>query len=189
MEGFQMGMGKGAKKTGPSEPIPYICLNPTTALARSNFQRFPFLRPRTPPLGTPESALLVFAAFLGLGIRRCLRPGNTGATPLLKFSLHIPLRASRLAALARNSKWNCSRFWNFGTGTIPGSMPKYENVARKNSEVTANMSFMYYLFLFGKNFIRSMPWLYPTGIGFRYFTVIYPEQVLFFFFRELIGNK
>ncbi len=31
--------------------------------------------------------------------------------------------------------------------------------------------------------------LYPIGIGFRYFTVTDSEQVLFFFFRELIGNK
>jgi hypothetical protein len=31
--------------------------------------------------------------------------------------------------------------------------------------------------------------LYPKGIGFRYFTVTDSEQVLFFFFRDLIGNK
>jgi hypothetical protein len=31
--------------------------------------------------------------------------------------------------------------------------------------------------------------LYPIGIGFRLFTVTDSEQILFFFFRELIGNK
>jgi hypothetical protein len=31
--------------------------------------------------------------------------------------------------------------------------------------------------------------LCPIGIGFRYFTVTDSEQVLFFFFRKLIGNK
>jgi hypothetical protein len=39
------------------------------------------------------------------------------------------------------------------------------------------------------HFKSIYPKTYPTGIGFRYFTVTDSEQVLFFFIRELIGNK
>jgi hypothetical protein len=79
--------------------------------------------------------------------------------PITKPFFHFSIRVSTVAF---PSGFSCKRLYYY---------------SRTDHQIPLSLSdFVMYL-------------IYPIGIGFRCFTAIDSEQVLFFFFRELIGNK